>query len=184
MMKLHERLRRLRTGKHMTQAEVAERLHVTRQTVSSYESGRTEPDVEKLKCLAEIYGVTLEELLRFEAPDHRNTGRRAAGPAGNRGVDPDLYAGSFRFAVGRQPLLCGSGGTGDAGTEADFGDQIFYHGCGKRFGERASAVRTVAGDIASDPVFADRGSGEEPVERIGNSGGRYAIDPRSLESDG
>lgn len=77
MMKLHERLRRLRTGKHMTQAEVAERLHVTRQTVSSYESGRTEPDVEKLKCLAEIYGVTLEELLRFEAPDHRNTGRRA-----------------------------------------------------------------------------------------------------------
>ena len=77
MMKLHERLRRLRTGKHMTQAEVAERLHVTRQTVSSYESGRTEPDVEKLKCLAKIYGVTLEELLRFEAPDKRNTGRRA-----------------------------------------------------------------------------------------------------------
>lgn len=39
MRKLHERLRRLRTGKHMTQAEVAERLNVTRQMVASYESG-------------------------------------------------------------------------------------------------------------------------------------------------
>ena len=165
-MTLYEKLRRLRGEAQMTQAEVAEKLNVTRQTISSYESGRTQPDVEMLKHLAEIYGVSLEELLRAEPSDG--------------GVDPDLYVGSFRFAVDRQPLLYGSGGTGDAGTEADSGDQIFHHGCGKGFGERASAVRTVAGDIASDSVFADRGSGEEPVERIGDSGGRYAVDPRSL----
>lgn len=71
MSKLHERLRHLRTVNKMTQAEVAEQLHITRQTISSYESGRTEPDVETLRRLAEIYGVTLEELLNTE-----ETGRR------------------------------------------------------------------------------------------------------------
>ena len=66
MSKLCERLRQLRAECHMTQVEVAEQLHMTRQAVSSYESGRTEPDLETLKQLAEIYGVTLEELLGTE----------------------------------------------------------------------------------------------------------------------
>lgn len=68
-MTLYEKLRWLRGEAQMTQAEVAEKLNVTRQTISSYESGRTQPDVEMLKHLAEIYGVSLEELLRAEPSD-------------------------------------------------------------------------------------------------------------------
>ena len=50
-MKLNERLRQLRAVKQMTQAEVAEQLHLTRQTISGYESGRTEPDLKTLNRL-------------------------------------------------------------------------------------------------------------------------------------
>ena len=66
---MHERLRLLRTAKQMTQAEVAERLYVTRQAISSYESGRTEPDMETLKCLAGIYGVSVQDFFDSEEPD-------------------------------------------------------------------------------------------------------------------
>ena len=47
----------------MTQEEVASIISVTRQTVSSYESGRTQPDLETLKRLAEIYQADLNDVL-------------------------------------------------------------------------------------------------------------------------
>ena len=56
-------LKSLREAKGMTQAEVAEVISVTRQTVSSYESGRTQPDLETLKRLAEVYQADLHDVL-------------------------------------------------------------------------------------------------------------------------
>ena len=55
-----DNLKQLRTARGLTQAEVAQRLGVTRQTISSYESGRTMPDLETLKQLADILGCDLE----------------------------------------------------------------------------------------------------------------------------
>ena len=86
MSKLCERLRQLRAECHMTQVEVAEQLHMTRQAVSSYESGRTEPDLETLKQLAEIYGVTLEELLGTEEAGGKSVRRRLWILRGTNGV--------------------------------------------------------------------------------------------------
>ena len=63
MAQIHQNIRRAREMKEMTQSQVAEKLFVTRQTVSSYESGRTRPDLETLKRLAEIMDVPLEQLL-------------------------------------------------------------------------------------------------------------------------
>lgn len=68
MMELHERLWQFRLSSGMTQTEVAEKLYVTRQTVSSYESGRTQPDVETLTRLAEVYGVSLQGLVDAALP--------------------------------------------------------------------------------------------------------------------
>lgn len=56
-------LRRLRLDRGMTQEQVAQRLGVTRQALSSHESGRTRPDIDMLERLCQVYGVTLEELL-------------------------------------------------------------------------------------------------------------------------
>ena len=63
MAKISGNIRRFRTGKNMTQSELAEKLFVTRQTVSSWETGRTQPDIEMLSALAEALDVPIEELI-------------------------------------------------------------------------------------------------------------------------
>lgn len=56
-------LKHLREGNGYTQDALGEKLSVTRQTISSWERGRTEPDIASLKRLAELYNVTLDDLL-------------------------------------------------------------------------------------------------------------------------
>lgn len=51
-MKIGENLRALRADSGMTQEQVAEKLGVTRQALSSYESNRTRPDIDTLVLLA------------------------------------------------------------------------------------------------------------------------------------
>lgn len=63
IVSVHENLRRLRRENGMTQEQVAQRLGVTRQALSGYELGRTRPDIDTLMRLADIYGVSLEDLL-------------------------------------------------------------------------------------------------------------------------
>lgn len=59
-----ERLLELRTKKQMTQEELAERLGVTRQSVSKWESNGTFPNMNKLIDICEIFQVSLDYLLR------------------------------------------------------------------------------------------------------------------------
>lgn len=54
MRDIGKNIRTLRTEKNMTQDELAEKLFVTRQTVSNYETGRSRPDVEMLARIAEV----------------------------------------------------------------------------------------------------------------------------------
>jgi len=62
-MAINNNLRQLRLDSGMTQEQVAEKLNVTRQAVSSYESGRTRPDIDTLIRFAEIYGTDLEGIV-------------------------------------------------------------------------------------------------------------------------
>ncbi len=52
-----------RVRKKLTQDELAEKLYVTRQTVSNYETGKSRPDIEILVSLADILGTEVNELL-------------------------------------------------------------------------------------------------------------------------
>ena len=54
---------RLRSGRGMTQRELAERAHVTRQAVSRWETGRTIPDQDTLKRLSTLFDVSINTLL-------------------------------------------------------------------------------------------------------------------------
>ncbi len=56
----------LRRAKGMTQKELAELLHVSDKTVSRWEVGDGTPDLALIPVLAEIFGVTCDELLRGE----------------------------------------------------------------------------------------------------------------------
>lgn len=66
-MAIHQNLKQLRSARNMTQEQVAAHLNVTRQTISSYESGRTRPDIDTLARLAQLYGVSLEDILYGQA---------------------------------------------------------------------------------------------------------------------
>lgn len=57
------RLAKIRKEKHLTQAEVAEKLNVSFQAVSLWERGETVPDVEKVVEMASLFGVTTDWLL-------------------------------------------------------------------------------------------------------------------------
>lgn len=63
---LGEKLKSYRKSKKMTQAEVAEALEIRSATVSKYESGILEPNIEALKKLSELFEVTIDELLNDE----------------------------------------------------------------------------------------------------------------------
>lgn len=63
MTKVSKNIKKLRTEKGLTQEDIAKELFVTRQTVSSWESGRTQPDIETLMKLSELFSVTAEELI-------------------------------------------------------------------------------------------------------------------------
>ncbi len=56
-------LKQLRQREKLTQDALAERLHVTRQAVSSWETGKTQPDIETLTALAEALGADVRELI-------------------------------------------------------------------------------------------------------------------------
>lgn len=62
------KLAQLRKNADMTQSDLAERLNVTRQAVSKYEIGDSFPDVTILVTMAEIFGVSVDELIGAGSP--------------------------------------------------------------------------------------------------------------------
>lgn len=67
-MDLAERLTALRKRAGLSQGDVAERLNVSRQAVSRWETGLTVPSTDNLSRLGRLYGVTLDELLSYSVP--------------------------------------------------------------------------------------------------------------------
>ena len=66
---LGEKIKKYRDEKKMTQMEVAEILGVKPATVSKYEAGTLEPNIESLKKLAELFQISVDELLREDGFD-------------------------------------------------------------------------------------------------------------------
>ena len=62
-MKLDEKLVTLRKEKGLTQLEVAEELHISRQAISRWETGVAMPSTENLRCLSELYNVPADYLI-------------------------------------------------------------------------------------------------------------------------
>lgn len=56
-------LKKLRKERNMSQETLARKLHIKRQTVSSYETGRSIPDVFILIKIADIFDISIDELV-------------------------------------------------------------------------------------------------------------------------
>ena len=63
-MTLAEKILSLRTARGMSQDDLAEKLEVSRQSVSKWETGQSTPDLDKIIKLADLFGVSMDELVR------------------------------------------------------------------------------------------------------------------------
>lgn len=63
-MEISEQLREARKQTNLTQADVAAAIHVSRQTVSNWETGKFYPDIMSVVALSDLYGVSLDVLLK------------------------------------------------------------------------------------------------------------------------
>lgn len=70
-MRLNEKLTRLRKGRGLTQTELAEKLQLSRQSISRWEVGLSIPSVENLVELSKIYDIPLDVLLSDDVQDAR-----------------------------------------------------------------------------------------------------------------
>lgn len=56
----------LRKMKQMSQEQLAEAVGVSRQTISKYETGEALPDIDKCKVMAELFDVSLDDLVNYD----------------------------------------------------------------------------------------------------------------------
>ena len=64
-MEVQNIIKNLREKNNLTQEELAEQVHVTRQAVSRWETGETHPNTDTLKLLSKVFDVSINTLLGF-----------------------------------------------------------------------------------------------------------------------
>lgn len=73
-MSFAENLVELRKYHDFSQEELADMISVSRQTLSKYETGESLPDIEKCKRLADVFGVTIDDLISYDKKNEDNLG--------------------------------------------------------------------------------------------------------------
>ena len=63
-MELNEQIKKYRTEMNISQEELAEKIYVTRQSISNWENGKTYPDIHSLLLLSSLFGISLEQLVK------------------------------------------------------------------------------------------------------------------------
>lgn len=123
-----DNLSHLRKLNHMTQEDIAEKLGVTRQAVAKWESGETIPDLEKSRQLAEIFGVSLDDMANYEPAENLGLelppkGKHLLGmvTVGDKGqiVIPAKARKIFNIASGDQLVVLGDETQGIALLKSD-----------------------------------------------------------------
>lgn len=69
-MTFAENLLELRRLHNLSQEELAEKINVTRQTLSKYETGESIPDIEKCMAIADFFGVTMDDLVNYRKEEN------------------------------------------------------------------------------------------------------------------
>ena len=124
----NENLVRLRKIRQMTQEDIAETVGVSRQAVAKWESGETIPDLDKCKQLADIFGVSLDDLANYEPEENMGfavppKGKHLFGlvTVGDKGqiVIPAKARKLFDISPGDQLVVLGDEGQGIAIVKAE-----------------------------------------------------------------
>ncbi len=99
-MNLGERIYHLRKKKNLSQGELAERLDVSRQSVSKWETNASVPDLDKLIRLGEVFEVTLDELIKGSGEEDSEAPQEAPAdaPEAERSDAPGNMPYSFPYS--------------------------------------------------------------------------------------
>lgn len=63
-MELNNQIKKYRTAMNLSQEELAEKVYVTRQTVSNWETGKNYPDIHSLLLLSTLFEISLDQLIK------------------------------------------------------------------------------------------------------------------------
>ena len=74
-MELGTQIRKYRNERTLSQEALAEKVYVSRQTVSIWENGKSYPDVNSLVLLSEVFEISLDQLIKVEEKAERNEER-------------------------------------------------------------------------------------------------------------
>ena len=102
-MTLGKQISRLRAAKGLSQEDLANDLQVSRQSISKWETDTSVPELDKLLKLSEVFGVTLDELVKGPAEDAAQAAH--AEPAPTTGPAPSPAVSSTQKIIGII-LLC------------------------------------------------------------------------------
>lgn len=100
-MRFGKALSTLRKEADMTQNEVADRLNLSRQAISKYERGESFPDISVLVMIAELFNVTLDQLINYGEPTKGESFILKNAAKGN----DNIIAESIADVVNLAPLL-------------------------------------------------------------------------------
>ena len=71
---LSDNIRKYRKLNHMSQDELAEKLQVTRQSISLWETGQTQPSLDNIVALAKLFDISTDNLLAVDEPESVSVG--------------------------------------------------------------------------------------------------------------
>lgn len=118
---LRENLIMLRSINGYSQEEIAEKIGISRQAYAKWESGKTVPDIEKCILLAEVYGVTLDSLVKTNklegkvvppAPEGKNIWGSVTMNERGQIVIPKAARDHFGLSGGQRLILLSADGEG------------------------------------------------------------------------
>ena len=63
-MEIGKQIRKYRTERKLSQDDLADKVYVTRQTISNWENDRNYPDIRSLVLLSNVFGISLDNLVK------------------------------------------------------------------------------------------------------------------------
>lgn len=75
-MTLGQKIFELRNKQKMSQGDLAEKLNVSRQSISKWETDASVPELDKLILLSDLFNITIDELVRDELPEKDTDGEK------------------------------------------------------------------------------------------------------------
>lgn len=124
MKKFGGYLSRLRKNADMTQSELADQLKLTRQAISSYERGDSFPDISIIVLIADIFDITLDDLINAGEPTWVEALILGEIATGHDNVSPQSFADISGLAPLLKPSVLGKLSEGLAGQGIDISSKV------------------------------------------------------------